>query len=99
MLKEAIMSCRKGGSISVPGVYGGYPDRLPFGAFMNRCLTMKSGQTHMQRYMKLLLDKIESHDIDPSIMITHRTTLKDAPNAYKMFHQKADGCIKVVTKP
>jgi threonine dehydrogenase-like Zn-dependent dehydrogenase len=98
-LREAIMCCRKGGTISVPGVYGGYLDKVPFGAFMNKGLTMKSGQTHMQRYMKPLLQKIESGDIDPSSIITHRVKLADAPQAYKTFRDKKDGCVKVVLRP
>jgi len=99
VLNEAIMCCRKGGSISVPGGYGGYPDKLPFGAFMNKGLTMKSGQTHMQKYMKKLLDEIERGVIDPSFVITHRIKLDDAPAAYKTFRDKKDGCIKVMIKP
>ena len=99
VLQEAIMSCRKGGTISVPGAYGGFPDKLPFGAFMNKGLTLKSGQTHMQRYMKPLLEKIESGLIDPSFVITHRVKLSDAPSAYKTFRDKLDGCIKVVLTP
>ena len=99
VLIQAIMSCRKGGSISVPGAYGGFPDKLPIGAFMNKGLTMKSGQTHMQRYMKPLFDKIETGEIDPSFVITHRVKLADAPDAYKKFRDKKDGCIKVVINP
>ncbi len=99
VLQEAIMSCRKGGTVSVPGAYGGFPDKLPFGAFMNKGLTMRSGQTHMQKYMKPLLEKIESDIIDPSLVITHRVKLSDAPEAYKNFRDKKDGCIKVVLKP
>src|SRR6188768_74515 len=99
VLREAIMCCRKGGQISVPGAYVGLPDKIPFGAFMNKGLTMKSGQTHMQRYMRPLLEKIESGVIDPSFVITHRVSLEDAPAAYKTFRDKKDGCIKVVLKP
>jgi threonine dehydrogenase-like Zn-dependent dehydrogenase len=99
VLREAIMCCRKGGTISVPGAYVGFPDKLPFGAFMNKGLTMKTGQTHMQRYMKPLLDKIEAGEIDPSFVITHRVALDDAPEMYKTFRDKKDGCIKVVLKP
>lgn len=93
------MCCRKGGTISVPGAYAGSADKLPFGAFMNKGLTMKTGQTHMQRYMKPLLKKIEAKEIDPSFVITHRLKLEDAPNAYKTFRDKKDGCIKVVLAP
>jgi threonine dehydrogenase-like Zn-dependent dehydrogenase len=99
VLREAIMCCRKGGTISVPGAYLGFPDKIPFGAFMNKGLTMKTGQTHMQRYMKPLLQKIEAGEIDPSFVITHLVALKDAPDAYKKFRDKKDGCIKVVIKP
>jgi threonine dehydrogenase-like Zn-dependent dehydrogenase len=99
VLREAIMCCRKGGAISVPGAYVGFPDKLPFGAFMNKGLTLKAGQTHMQRYMKPLLQKIEAGEIDPSFVITHRLKLDEAPNAYKTFRDKKDGCIKVVLKP
>jgi threonine dehydrogenase-like Zn-dependent dehydrogenase len=99
VLREAIMCCRKGGTISVPGAYIGYPDKIPFGAFMNKGLTMKTGQTHMQRYMKPLLEKIETGKIDPSFVITHRVKLADAPDAYKTFRDKKDKCIKVVVTP
>ncbi len=99
VLRQAIMCCRKGGSISVPGAYAGFPDKIPFGAFMNKGLTMKSGQTHMPRYMKPLLKKIEEGAIDPSFVITHRISLDEAPKAYKSFRDKKDGCIKVVIKP
>jgi threonine dehydrogenase-like Zn-dependent dehydrogenase len=99
VLRQAIMCCRKGGTISVPGAYVGAPDKIPFGAFMNKGLTMKSGQTHMQRYLKPLLQKIEAGEIDPSFVITHRIKLADAPEAYKTFRDKKDGCIKVVLQP
>ncbi len=99
VLREAIMCCRKGGTISVPGAYVGFPDKIPFGAFMNKGLTMKTGQTHMQRYMKPLLQKIESGAIDPSFVITHTVPLEKAPEMYKTFRDKKDKCIKVVLKP
>ena len=99
VLREAIMCCRKGGTISVPGVYVGFPDKIPFGALMNKGLTMKTGQTHVQRYLKPLLEKIEAGEIDPSFVITHRLPLDDAPKMYKTFRDKKDGCIKVVLKP
>ena len=99
VLREAIMCCRKGGTVSIPGVYIGFLDKVPFGAAMNKGLTMKMGQTHMQRYMKPLLQKVEAGEIDPSFVITHRLTLDDAPGAYKTFRDKQDGCIKVVLKP
>ena len=99
VLREAIMSCRKGGTISVPGAYVGFPDKVPFGAFMNKGLTMKTGQTHMQRYLKPLLKKIEAGEIDPSFVITHTVPLDKAPEMYKTFRDKKDGCVKVVLKP
>ncbi len=98
-LREALMSCRNGGTVSVPGVYGGFADKFPMGSVMNRSLTIKTGQTHVQRYMKDLLDKIQSGDIDPSCIITHRLSLDEAPMAYDMFRNKQDECIKVVLKP
>jgi threonine dehydrogenase-like Zn-dependent dehydrogenase len=98
-LREAIMCCRKGGTVSIPGVYIGFLDKLPFGAAMNKGLTMKMGQTHVQRYLAPLLQKIEAGEIDPSFVITHRLPLDAAPEAYKTFRNKQDGCIKVVMKP
>ena len=98
-LREAIMCCRKAGTISVPGVYVGFPDKIPFGAFMNKGLTMKTGQTHTQRYTRPLLDKIAAREIDPSFVITHTLPLDQGPAAYKVFRDKQDGCIKVVLKP
>ncbi len=98
-LREAIMCCRKGGTVSIPGVYIGFPDKIPMGAAMNKGLTFKMGQTHVQHYTEPLLKKIESVEIDPSFVITHEIPLKDAPAAYKTFRDKKDGCIKVVLKP
>ena len=95
-LREAIMSCRKGGNVSVPGVYVGLLDKFPMGALMNKNLTVKGGQTHVQRYLGPLLDRIEKGEIDPSAIITHRIKIEDAPAAYKTFRDKKDGCIKVV---
>jgi threonine dehydrogenase-like Zn-dependent dehydrogenase len=98
-LREAIFACRPGGTLSVPGVYGGFADKIPFGAIMNKGLTIKTGQTHVQRYLKPLLGRIERHEIDPSFVITHRLPLRDAPRAYEMFRDKQDECIKVVLDP
>ena len=98
-LRQAIFNCRKGGTVSVPGVYVGMVDKLPFGSVVNKGLTIKSGQTHVQRYSQSLLEKIESSQIDPSFVITHRLPLEEAPAAYKTFRDKEDGCIKVVLKP
>jgi threonine dehydrogenase-like Zn-dependent dehydrogenase len=98
-IREAIMCCRKGGTVSIPGVYIGFPDKFPIGAAMNKGLTFKMGQTHVQRYTKPLLEKIQAGAIDPSFVITHKIPLEDAPAAYKMFRDKKDRCIKVVLKP
>ncbi|MBV9146956.1 MAG: glutathione-dependent formaldehyde dehydrogenase [Acidobacteria bacterium] len=98
-LREAILACRKGGHVSVPGVYGGFVDTLPMGAFMNKALTMKTGQTHMMRYMKPLLDRIERGEIDPSFVISHKVPLAKAPEMYKVFRDKQDECTKVVLDP
>jgi threonine dehydrogenase-like Zn-dependent dehydrogenase len=99
VVRQAIMSCRKGGTLSMPGVYVGAGDKIPIGAFMNKGLTWKTGQTHMQKYMPMLLEKIQSGEIDPSFIITHEISLDDAPKGYEMFKHKQDGCIKVVLKP
>lgn len=99
VLREIIMCCRKGGTISVPGVYVGVVDKIPFGAFMNKALTMRTGQTHTHRYLAPLLEKVQSGQIDPSFVITHRSGLEDGPELYKKFRDKEDGCIKVVMTP
>jgi len=99
VLREAIRCCRKGGTISIPGVYVGLLDNIPFGAAMNKGLTMRMGQTHVQRYMAPLLAMIEAGKIDPSFVVTHRAPLADAPELYKTFRDKKDGCVKVVLKP
>jgi threonine dehydrogenase-like Zn-dependent dehydrogenase len=98
-LREAMKCVRKGGTISVPGVYVGYLDKMPFGAFVNKGITMKTGQTHTHRYLQPLMDMIVQGKIDPSFVITHHLGLDDAPDAYKTFRDKEDGCIKVVMKP
>ena len=98
-LRDAIMACRNGGTVSVAGVFTGFIDTFPMGSFMNRSLTMKTGQTHVQRYMKPLLERVQKGEIDPSFVITHRLKLDDAPEGYKMFRDKEDECIKVVLKP
>ena len=98
-LRQAIAACRKGGTVSVPGVYGGFIDKMPMGAVVNKGLTIKSGQTHVQRYLKPLLDKISEGEIDPSFVITHRMSLEQAPEAYQIFRDKKDECIKVVLNP
>ena len=98
-LRQAIRCCRKGGTLSVPGVYVGMLDKIPFGALMNKGLTIKTGQTHTHRYLAPLLGKIEDGTIDPTFVITHRKKLEDAPEMYKTFRDKQDGCIKVVMTP
>lgn len=99
VLRQCIQACRKGGTVSTPGVYAGFLDKIPYGAAFNKGLTFKMGQTHVQRYTKPLLDLISSGKIDPSFLITHILPLADAPAAYELFKQKQDGCVKVVLKP
>lgn len=99
VVRETIMCCRKAGTISIPGVYVGALDKVPLGAAMNKGLTLKMGQTHMQRYLNPLLKRIEAGEIDPSFVITHRIKIEDAPKAYETFRDKKDNCIKVVIKP
>ncbi len=98
-LREALLACRSGGTVSVPGVYGGWVDKLPLGSLMNRSLTLKTGQTHVHRYLRPLLQRIEEGAIDPSFVFTHRVRLDDAPEAYDTFLKKQDECIKVVMRP
>ena len=98
-LRQAILSCRSGGIVSVIGVYGGLLDKFPAGAWMNRALTLKTGQCHVQRYMKPLLERIEKGELDPTRIITHRLSLADAPNGYEIFKNKQDNCEKIVLKP
>lgn len=98
-LREAILACRNGGHVSVPGVYGGFIDKFPMGAVVNKALTIKSGQTHVHRYMKPLLEKIQKGELDSTFIITHRLSLSDAPQAFRTFSEKQDECIKVVLNP
>jgi threonine dehydrogenase-like Zn-dependent dehydrogenase len=98
-LREAILACRNGGTLSVPGVYGGFLDKVPFGAIVNKALTVKTGQTHVQRYLRPLLDLIEQGRIDPSFIISHHLPLEDAPRGFQMFRDKQDQCTKIVLKP
>ena len=98
-LRQAIHCCRKGGTVSIPGVYGGFIDKVPMGAAFNKGLTLKMGQTHVHKYLPKLLRLIDDGTIDPSFVITHRAPLDDAPDLYKKFRDKQDGCIKVVLKP
>jgi threonine dehydrogenase-like Zn-dependent dehydrogenase len=97
-LRQAIQACKKGGTVSIPGVYGGFLDKFPFGAAFGKGLTLKMGQTHVQKYMKPLLDLVLAGKIDPSFVITHRLTLDEAPKGYKMFSDEKNECIKVVLK-
>jgi threonine dehydrogenase-like Zn-dependent dehydrogenase len=99
VLREAIQACRKGGRVSLAGVYGGFLDKIPMGAAFNKGLTFKMGQTHVHKYMRPLLQHIENGEINPSFMITHTMDLTQATQAYKMFNEKTDNCIKVVLKP
>jgi threonine dehydrogenase-like Zn-dependent dehydrogenase len=98
-LRQAFLCCRNGGTVSVAGVYGGFLDKLPFGSVMNRSLTIRTGQTHVHRYLRPLLERIRNGEIDPSFVITHRLRLDDAPSGYQTFRDKQDGCIKIVLKP
>jgi threonine dehydrogenase-like Zn-dependent dehydrogenase len=97
-LRQAITACRKGGTVSIPGVYGGWLDKFPLGAAFAKGLTLKMGQTHMHKYMPALLERIEHGDIDPSFIITHRVGLDDAPAMYRTFRDRRDACIKVVIR-
>ena len=99
VLREANMSVRKAGTISIPGVYVGMGDKIPIGAAMNKGLTLKMGQTHVQAYTRPLLEKIVTGEIDPSFVVTHPASLEDAPEMYKNFRDKKNGVIKVVMRP
>ena len=98
-LREAIMACRSGGTVSIIGVYGGFIDKFPIGSLMNRSITIRTGQCHVQRYMKPLLERIQKGEIDPTFIITHRLRLDDAPRGYEIFGKKDDDCLKVVLTP
>ena len=99
VLRQTIECCRKGGTLSIPGVYGGLSDKIPMGALMNKGLTIKTGQTHVHRYVPKLLDYVRQGKIDPSFVVTHRIPLSQAPQGYHLFREKKDGCIKVVLDP
>lgn len=99
VLREMIYACRPAGILSVPGVYGGLVDKIPFGALMNKGLTLRTGQTHVNRWTDDLLRRIQEGQIDPSFVITHTRSLEEGPEMYKTFRDKKDGCIKVVLKP
>ena len=93
------MSCRGGGIVSVVGVYGGFVDKFPMGAVVNKGLIIKSGQCHVQRYLRPLLARIRNREIDPTFVLTHPMALDDAPRGYEIFKNKHDECMKVVLKP
>ena len=99
VLRQVIQACRKGGVVSIPGVYGGFLDKIPFGAAFGKGLIFKMGQTHMHNYTEKLLKHIQQGDIDPSFVITHRLSLDEAPEAYRTFRDKQEECIKVVLDP
>lgn len=98
-LREAIQACRKGGVLSIPGVYGGWLDKVPFGAIVGKGLMVRTGQTHVHKYLKPLLERVQRREIDPSFVITHRVSLQDGPEAYDMFKKKQNQCVKVVLDP
>ncbi len=98
-LRQAIVACRKGGTVSIPGVYGGFVDKFPLGALFSKGLTVKTGQTHVHKYLKPLLERIQKGDIDPTFVITHEMPLDEAPQGYEIFKHKRDNCIKIVLNP
>jgi threonine dehydrogenase-like Zn-dependent dehydrogenase len=101
-LRQAIHCCRKGGTVSIPGVYGGFVDKMPLGAAFGKGLRMAMGQTHVHRYMQPLLERIQGNGaagFDPTYIISHRVPLEQAADAYRIFHRKEDDCTKVVLKP
>lgn len=99
VLRQAIQCCRNFGVVSIVGVYGGFVDKIPMGSAINRGLTFRMAQTPVQRYLPVLMERIQNGDIDPSFVITHRASLEDGPDLYAKFRDKKDGCIKVVLKP
>jgi threonine dehydrogenase-like Zn-dependent dehydrogenase len=98
-LREAILACRNGGTVSVIGVYGGFIDKFPAGSLINRSITIRTGQCHVQKYMKSLLELVQNGEIDPSFVITHHFPLSQTSEGYAMFKEKQDNCIKIVLKP
>jgi len=99
VLRRAIMACRKGGTVSIPGVYGGFIDKFPMGSAFAKGLTLKMGQTNAPKYLRPLLTRIQNGEVDPSFVISHRLPLDRAPSAYQVFNEKQDGCTKVVLRP
>jgi threonine dehydrogenase-like Zn-dependent dehydrogenase len=98
-LRQAIQACRKGGTVSIPGVYGGLLDKVPIGAAFAKGLTLKMGQTHIHKYLRPLLARIEQGEVDPAFVITHHLRLDEAPYGYEIFRDKKDNCIKIVLRP
>jgi threonine dehydrogenase-like Zn-dependent dehydrogenase len=98
-IREAIMACANGGVVSIMGAYGGFIDKFPIGSLMQRSLTIKTGQCHVQRYMRPLLERIQNGDIDPSFIVSHTMPLDEAPRGYELFKNKLEDCVKVVLKP
>lgn len=98
-LRYALLACRKGGTVSLAGVFGGFVDKIPIGAAMNKGLQIRTGQTHVHRYLRPLLKRIQDGEIDPSFIVTHRLSLDEAPHGYKIFRDKQDDCVKVLLKP
>jgi len=94
-----MLACHKGGTLSVMGVYGGFVDKLPMGAFMNKGLTLRTGQMHGQKYMHMLLERVVSGEVDPSAVFTHRLPLAEAKQGFELFKHKQDNCIKVLLQP
>ncbi len=99
VLRQVLLTCRKGGHVSLAGVYGGFLDKIPMGAAFNKGLTLKMGQTHVHRYLRPLLERIQRGDLDPTMIISHRLPLTEAPRGYQIFKEKQDNCTKVVLKP
>jgi threonine dehydrogenase-like Zn-dependent dehydrogenase len=98
-VREAILACRTGGTVSIMGAYGGFADKFPLGQLMNKSLTIRTGQCHVQRYLRPLLARIEAGEIDPSFVISHRLPLEQAPRGYEIFKNKKEDCTKVVLTP
>src|SRR5207302_1571038 len=99
VFRQAIQACRKGGTVSVPGVYGGLLDKVPIGAAFAKGLTLKMGQTHVHKYVRPLLTRIEQGEVDPAFVITHHLRLEEAPYGYEIFRDKKDNCMKIVLRP
>ena len=98
-VREAILACANGGTVSITGVFGGYVDKFPLGPLMNRSLTIKTGQTHVHRYLQPLYERIRNGEIDPTYIISHRLPLEEAPKGYDLFKNKKESCTKVVLTP